>query len=434
MGDLQAGAAMIVLKPKLGTDLVGYAEKQETLGIHDPIHARALVLEDGHNLVALCSIEVCFFTSQDVSQMRSLIANMTPIPPENIFFFATHTHAAPAFYETENWEHPPTESAMDAVVAAYASRQPARIGIGFGQLQGYSINRRFMNRPVDPSIGIIRVDTEDGKPLALMGNYGNHAVVMGYDNQYVSGDWPGYSSTRLETEFGGNFVALFSQGGAGDVNPLTETVRQRLVAGHPVEAIGSTSTMYGSYDENDSHSWNIGDRGGGTFTEAETIALAYNTEVMRVWRTIETNTVATLWTKTIMVNGAPSDDEEPILDDAPRRVMRERFERILADALENQLKMEVMLVGIGKAVLVGHPGETFSEDAVKLRKLCQQMGITYPMLISYANGWLSYLTPANAYVEGGYEVGVSQSVGLSRFIQDRILEAILPHLQAHVAK
>ena len=257
---------------------------------------------------------------------------------------------------------------------------------------------------------------------------------MGYDNQYISGDWPGYSSTRLEAELGNDFVALFCQGGAGEVNPLTETVRQRLAAGHPVEAIGSTSTMYGDYNENDVHAWNIGDRGGGTFTEAETIALAYNTEVMRVWRTINTSSDIALWTKTEMVSGAPSDDEEPIPDEAPLQRMRERFERILADALENELRMEVMVIGIGDAVLVGQPGETFSENAVSLRKLSQQMGIGYPMLISYANGWFSYLTPANAYPEGGYEVAVAQSVGLSRHIQDRILEAVLPHLKAHVSQ
>jgi neutral ceramidase len=431
MGDLKVGCAKIALEPKIGTDLVGYSQKQVTQGIHDPIHARALVCDDGQTIVALCSIEVCLFTAHDVAQMREVVASKTSIPPENIFFCATHTHSAPAFWQPENWERSPSASAVNALVTAYQTRQPARIGFGFGQLQGYSINRRFMNRPVDPSIGVIRVDTEAGKPLALMGNFGNHAVVMGYDNQYVSGDWCGYSSTRLESEFDDNFVALFSQGGAGDVNPLTETVRQRMAAGHPVEAIGSTSTMYGVYDENDSHSWNIGDRGGGTFTEAETIAIAYNHEVLRVWRSIKTASTANLWVKSITVNAAPADDEEPIPDTAQLRTMREFLKPLMGDLSDNQLKIEVMLVGIGDAVLVGQPGETFSENAVSLRKACQQMGIAYPMLVSYANGWFSYLTPANAYAEGGYEVVVAQSVGLSRFIQERIWDAILPHMQSH---
>jgi hypothetical protein len=434
MSDLQAGAARIALEPKIGTDLVGYSNIQETIGIHDPIHARALVLDDGHITLAICSIEVCLFTAKDASQIRALVAERCPIPPSQIFLCATHTHAAPAFFEPENWKKSPAESAAEAVIAAYNSRKPARIGVGFGQLQGYSINRRFMNRPVDPSIGVIRVDGADGKPLAILGNFGNHAVVMGYDNQYVSGDWPGLSSGRLEAEIGSDLVALFSQGGAGDVNPLTETVRQRLAAGHPVEAIGATSTMYGSDIKDNPNAWNIGDRAGGTFTEAETIALAYNAEVVRVWRAVTMRDAIHLWTETIMVPASPDADEPPIPDEPPVRTIRERFRRIFADASESAFQMEVMLLGIGSAVLVGHPGETFSENSVGLRKTCQQMGIAYPMLVSYANGWLSYLTPENAYAEGGYEVNVARSMGLSRRVQDRIMAAIMPHLRAHAGR
>jgi hypothetical protein len=62
------------------------------------------------------------------------------------------------------------------------------------------------------------------------------------------------------------------------------------------------------------------------------------------------------------------------------------------------------------------------------------MGIAYPMLVSYANGWLSYLTPENAYAEGGYEVNVARSMGLSRRVQDRIMAAIMPHLQAYAGR
>lgn len=434
MSKLQVGVGCLTLHPKIGTDLIGYSQIQETLGIHDPIHARAIVFENDQTTIALCSIEVCFFLTQDVIQMRTMIANQCAILPENIFFFATHTHSAPVFFEPENWIKSPAETAAEAVVKAYESRQPAKVGMGYGQLQGYSINRRFMNRPVDPSISVIRIDTADGKPLSILGNFGNHAVVMGYDNMYISGDWPGYSSRRLESEFGGDFVAIFGQGGAGDVNPFTEAARQHLLAGHPTEAIGSTSTMYGKYDDDDVYSWNIGDRSGGTFIEAETIAIAYNNEVMRVWRSIETTDNIDLWTARVNVNALPDDNEIPIPDTPQIQQSRERFKRILNDTISNGLEIEVMIVGIGDALLVGHPGETFSENSVALRKLCQQMGIVHPVLVTYANGWFSYLTPENAYAEGGYEVEVAQSLGLSRKIQERITAAILPYLKARSSR
>ena len=75
-----------------------------------------------------------------------------------------------------------------------------------GFLYGYSINRRWLDRPIDPSLSVIRVDEVDGQPLAIVGNYACHAVVLGYDNLLISGDWPGYASRYLENDFGGDFI------------------------------------------------------------------------------------------------------------------------------------------------------------------------------------------------------------------------------------
>lgn len=430
MPQLHAGATRIAFQPRIGTNLVGYAKTQETVGIHDPIHARALVLDDGQHIIALCSIEVCLFLTDDVAQIRTLIAERQPaLQPENIFLFATHTHAAPALFEPDNWVRSPLDTIADAVVQAYEQRQPAQVGMGYGQLYGYSINRRFLDRPVDPSVSVIRVDSQTGTPMAVLGTFGNHAVVLGSDNSYVSGDWPGQASLRLEAEFGGDFVALFSQGGAGDINPLTETVRQRLNAGHTVSAIGNTSTMYGQPDGYRKNAWNIEDRAGGTFIEAETIALAYNAELKRVWPTIETTSDINLWTERVTVDAAPGDDEPSLPAPSDGITSSERFQRLRAGIMSGQYKPEIMMLGIGEAIIVGQPGETFSENAVAFRKLGQQMGISHPVLISYANGWFAYLTPENAYAEGGYEVAVAQGLGLSRRIQDRIAAAIQPLLE-----
>ncbi len=94
--------------------------------------------------------------------------------------------------------------------------------------------------------------------------------------------------------------------------------------------------------------------------------------------------------------------------------------------------MEIMLAGIGNAVLASQPGETFSETAVEFRKSCQQMGYAYSMMISYANGSYAYLPPANAFPEGGYEIGWPLSLGLSRHLQARIASAMQPILERHV--
>jgi hypothetical protein len=89
MSDLQAGAARIALEPKIGTDLVGFADKQETVGIHDPLHARALVLDDGNTALALCSIEVCFFAQDIRNALRPSAA-----PRRSAFFCQSYARCA----------------------------------------------------------------------------------------------------------------------------------------------------------------------------------------------------------------------------------------------------------------------------------------------------------------------------------------------------
>lgn len=427
MAGLNAGVGKTIITPRIGAELVGYFERLEgSTGIHDDLHARALVLDNGELALALCSVELCYLRAREVKQVREIVASRCGLLTENIFVFTTHTHAGPAGHNTQDWERPLPELIAEAIVAAYETRQPARIGFGFGQLLGYNINRRWLNRPADPSVGVMRVDTIAGKPLAVLGNYACHAVVLGYDNYLISGDWPGYSSRLLENELGNEFVALFSQGGAGDVNPLTETVRQRLAAGHPVGTIGELTSYYGNYGPDVPGSWNIEDRGGGTFLEAETLARAYNAEVMRVWRAMPTETEAPFWVERVTVEAKVGPDEPPAEGLPPE------YRKFLPEITESRIPIEIMLMGIGSAVLVSHPGESFSETAVALRKTGQQLGYGYPMLVTYANGYYAYLPPENAFSEGGYEVNWARRFGLSRRLHQRIDDAVLPILRQHV--
>ncbi len=429
MIELKAGVGRSIVTPRVGAKLIGYTNRPEgSKGVHDELNARALVLDTGDTALALCSVEILWIWSNIIAQIRQVVAARCPLKPENIFIFCTHTHASAGPHVTEDWETPLIELIADAIVKAYQVRQPAQLGFGFGQLLGYNINRRWLNRPTDPSVGVMRVDTAAGKPLALLGNYACHAVVMGYDNNLISGDWPGYAARQLEVEMaargGEDCVALFSQGGAGDVNPLTETVRQRLAAGHPVETIGELTIYYGDLDQPDS--WNIGDRGGGTFLECETLAHAYSAEVMRVYQAVELSAQVSVWVERIIVNGAVGADEPP------GEGLPEAYNAVLPEISAGNIPIEILVTGIGSAVMVSQPGEVFSETAVQFRKSAQQMGYACPWLVSYANGSYAYLPPANAFDEGGYEVSWARRYGLSRHLQDRITEAILPILKRHI--
>lgn len=56
--------------------------------------------------------------------------------------------------------------------------QPAQLDVGTSILRGVTHNRRTDVSPyvnytsIDPNLGVIRVDTAEGKPLAIIWNYG----------------------------------------------------------------------------------------------------------------------------------------------------------------------------------------------------------------------------------------------------------------------
>ncbi len=431
MTTLQAGIGKRNITPKVGATLIGFFNRPgDSTGVHDELYARALVVSNGQVSIALCSVELLWLWAAKIEQIRQAVAERCSLQPENILIFCTHTHSGPSPLNDDDWETPLTDLIADAIVQAYQSQQPALLNFGFGQLIGYNINRRWLNRPADPSVAVLRVDTADGKPLALLGNYACHAVVMGYDSLLISGDWPGYASRILEAELiarsNQECIALFSQGGAGDVNPLTETVRQRLEAGHPVGTIGSLTSYYGASNIGSPDSWNIEDRAGGTFFEAETIARAYAAEVMRIWKRIDLTATVPIWIERVIVNGRVGPDEPP-----PQGLSSE-YDDIIVVKEDGTMPLEIMLVGIGSAVLYSQPGEVFGETAFEFRKKYQQLGYAFPILMSYANGTYAYLPPSNAFDEGGYEVAWALRCGLSRHLQDRIAEAVHPILQSHI--
>jgi hypothetical protein len=215
---------------------------------------------------------------------------------------------------------------------------------------------------------------------------------------------------------------MFFQGGAGDINPLVEGVRKRLHSGKSVRAIGDVSTYYGPEDKN---AWNIGDRGGGTFEEVAELGAAYAEEVAYVLGTITTKTPELpIWTNQTTINAAAAPGEYPERPTAP----------ILSDMLAgfdfDNIPTELMLFALGDMLLVGEPGEVFSETAVNFRVWLRNMGYKAPMLVSYANGWYFYLPEATAFPEGGYEPQWAATINISKQYQAHVWQAVQPVLQA----
>ncbi len=128
---------------------------------------------------------------------------------------------------------------------AYGRMVPATLAFGRGEAH-IGVNRRLTrpdgttiiaanpDGPVDPEVGVLRVDAASGQPMAVVVNHACHPVVLGQDSNVISADWPGAMRRVVEQVTGA--TCLFLQGACADVNPLPgeptsrEDVLERLGA------------------------------------------------------------------------------------------------------------------------------------------------------------------------------------------------------------
>jgi hypothetical protein len=172
----------------------------------------------------------------------------TGIPTGNVLPFCSHTHAGPVILEYyrgegEDCVHAYAASlphlAAGAVRRALESLAPVHIAAGTGA-SDIAVNRDLKlpdGRIIvgcnpegfaDTSVGVMRIDREDGAPLACIVNYACHSTVLGPGNRLISPDYPG--STREVVEKNTGATCVFLQGAAGDMGPVETFVPDAKVA------------------------------------------------------------------------------------------------------------------------------------------------------------------------------------------------------------
>ncbi len=73
--------------------------------------------------------------------------------------------------------------------------------------------------PVDPQIGVLRLDRLDGRTLAVVYNFACHPI-QGVPGGGNTADITGFASKVIEDNLSEGTVALFLQGCGGDINPV----------------------------------------------------------------------------------------------------------------------------------------------------------------------------------------------------------------------
>lgn len=368
-GELSAGIARVEITPPVGYPMGGYAARQgPSNGIHDPLHATILLLKADGVSIAIVSCDLRSFPSERIvtlARERTLA--------DHVLIAVTHNHSGPMTWEDKSWPKSAAswfaeteDKILRAIEEASKKLFPARVSAGVGEIY-LGHNRRKVaadgkvtmfwrnaeklpTSPIDPTVGILRVDDETGTPRAVIVNYACHAVVLGPDNRQISADYPGYLRQRIERELPGA-LCLFTQGGAGDINPYLDK--------QPVAENG--------------------------FGEAEKMGNALAEQALKVARKLK----------------PPPNDKASLRATAEVVEFRDRWDaRKIVKA-----GLTTLLINNDIAIAT-MPGEPFVDLQIALRDK-SEIANTFLFGYTYSAGgeWIGYVPTIRAAADGGYGAG-----------------------------
>ena len=208
-----------------------------TVPVNDPCFAKALVLKSGDTTAVLITLDAVAvggigrIGNGFMATVRNGLQELG-IPPSNVVVNASHCHGI------VRGDLEPL--VIQAVKEAAKNLVPVKSGSGVGSETRISENRRLkmkdgstvdMRRaysmprdedvasvgPIDPQVGLLRLDRADGTPLAVLYQFACHPI-MNPPSKGCSADYPGFASKVIEEATGA--MAFFVQGCGGDINPV----------------------------------------------------------------------------------------------------------------------------------------------------------------------------------------------------------------------
>ncbi len=209
--------------------------------VNDRLWVKVLVIKSDSTTAVIVTLdavavgEIGHIKNDYLPKVRARIEKELGIPPNSVLVNASHCHGVVCSDVDER--------TIQAVKLATQNMVPVRIGAGRGHENRVSENRRLKLRngkeldvrhayslppdaevaeigPIDPDIGILRLDRTDGRTLAVVYQFACHPI-QGVPNKGNTADMTGFASQVIEDNLSDGTIALFLQGCGGDINPVT---------------------------------------------------------------------------------------------------------------------------------------------------------------------------------------------------------------------
>lgn len=427
---LRAGAAAVDITPReFPLNMPGGFAANMATNAHDPLHARALVLDDGTTTLAMVVVDNLGLAPEVQDEAKDIAAKRTGMAPDKMLIASTHSHTAPSS-NTKTGPAPAVayrklliEGIAETIIRAHAALRPALVGAAAHPLPDEVFNRRWYLKPgqmplnpfgkldtvkmnpgtsptvldhpagpTDPDITILSVQDAKRRPLALFANYSLH-YVGGMPPAQVSADYFGEFARLMPARVRADddFVAMMSNGTSGDINnipfgvvrpPRAPFEQIRIVAGKAADTAWHAQQKIGKH---------LGEARLGMMQR----------EVVLKYRRPTAQQLAEA--RAVLAVTDPAAKEK-----LPR--LAENYARSTVSAAERKeetLTVKLQALRIGDLAVCGIPFETFAETGLDLK---HRSPFPQTMVIGLANGRHGYLPTPEQHQLGGYETWLGTNV------------------------
>jgi len=427
--EFRAGAATSNITPMLGGLIVGGWGTPKAERIHDELHARCLVLDDGKTRVAFVVCDSVGVAQEVFDAARKLIFEASGLPPQNILMSATHTHSATSargansLIKTEplsEYQVFLSRRIADGVQRAINNLEPAKIGWGSADEPRAVFNRRYRMKPgtellnpvggtdqvkvnpgqgnpavvepagpVDPQVSFITVQAADGRPIALLANYSLH-YVGGVRGNEISADYFAVFADKIQQKLKADrldppFVGIMSNGTSGDVNNIN-VMGPKAEKKKPYQQIDAVAEMV-----------------------AEAVFKAHQSVTLRDWVPLQSvQRELTLKTRKPTAEQIARAKQLISGEAKPKVSHEEIYAKRIMQLAESPDEASVVLqtMQIGDLGIAGIPFEVFTQSGLDIKA---RSPFKPTFTISIANGSFGYLPTPEAHKVGGYETWLGSS-------------------------
>jgi hypothetical protein len=236
---LSVGIGKTDITPPIGTPSAGYMERKGAgmEGVHDPLQAIALFIDNGEKQIAFCSVDNLGFNYEMIQAVINRV-HQAGLERCEVYVGSSHTHSGGGGYLNIPVIGPALAGAYDAeltefyiektsraIIEASQTAIEGKIGIGYGKCrENLSKYRGKWPENVTPlsDMTVIKVTRQDGTPFAVLFNYAMHPTVMRGQNRLFSADFVGPAREHVQSLLGRDVQPIYFNGAQGDIIPQTE--------------------------------------------------------------------------------------------------------------------------------------------------------------------------------------------------------------------